>query len=143
MIPTLWAIITINFFVVQIAPGGPVDQALANLSGRNTGGAIERITGSGGSSEVTTQKPATAAGTKSNTSLYRGARGLDPEVVAAITKRFGFDKPLQKTFCEWTLRFCGVKEVKQVLLHNAVEADDATRRGYLEQAEMLGREFFG
>ena len=33
MIPTLWAIITINFFIVQIAPGGPVDQALANLSG--------------------------------------------------------------------------------------------------------------
>ncbi|MDR3129942.1 MAG: hypothetical protein LBU18_00165, partial [Treponema sp.] len=26
IIPTLWAIITINFFIVQIAPGGPVDQ---------------------------------------------------------------------------------------------------------------------
>jgi ABC-type microcin C transport system permease subunit YejB len=25
VIPTLWAIITINFFIVQIAPGGPVD----------------------------------------------------------------------------------------------------------------------
>ena len=25
MIPTLWAIITIKFFIVQIAPGGPVD----------------------------------------------------------------------------------------------------------------------
>ena len=29
VIPTLWAIITINFFIVQIAPGGPVDQAIA------------------------------------------------------------------------------------------------------------------
>ena len=29
IIPTLWAIITINFFIVQIAPGGPVDQAQA------------------------------------------------------------------------------------------------------------------
>ncbi|PCR46505.1 hypothetical protein CQA88_30075 [Klebsiella pneumoniae] len=27
VIPTLWAIITINFFIVQIAPGGPVDRA--------------------------------------------------------------------------------------------------------------------
>ncbi|MEF7682794.1 hypothetical protein V4T03_30115, partial [Klebsiella pneumoniae subsp. pneumoniae] len=25
VIPTLWAIITINFFIVQIAPGGLVD----------------------------------------------------------------------------------------------------------------------
>ena len=25
MIPTLWAIITVNFFIVQVAPGGPGD----------------------------------------------------------------------------------------------------------------------
>lgn len=31
VIPTLWAIITINFFIVQIAPGGPVDQAIAAI----------------------------------------------------------------------------------------------------------------
>ncbi|CCK07753.1 Oligopeptide transport system permease protein OppB (TC 3.A.1.5.1) [Cronobacter sakazakii 696] len=31
LIPTLWAIITLNFFIVQIAPGGPVDQALAAI----------------------------------------------------------------------------------------------------------------
>jgi microcin C transport system permease protein len=105
MIPTLWAIITINFFIVQIAPGGPVDQALANLSGRNTSGTIERITGSGGASEVATQRPATAAGAKGNTSLYRGARGLDPEVVAAITKRFGFDKPLLVRYWDMVKRY--------------------------------------
>ncbi len=32
MIPTLWAIVTINFFIVQVAPGGPVDQALSETS---------------------------------------------------------------------------------------------------------------
>ncbi len=38
VIPTLWAIITINFFIVQIAPGGPVDQAIANIElGHTTG----------------------------------------------------------------------------------------------------------
>lgn len=43
VIPTLWAIITINFFIVQIAPGGPVDQAIAAIelghgSGFGSGG---------------------------------------------------------------------------------------------------------
>lgn len=42
VIPTLWAIITINFFIVT-APGGPVDQAIANIelghsSSYSTGG---------------------------------------------------------------------------------------------------------
>lgn len=38
VIPTLWAIITINFFIVQIAPGGPVDQAIASIEmGQGTG----------------------------------------------------------------------------------------------------------
>ena len=34
VIPTLWAIITINFFIVQIAPGGPVDQRIRSRSDR-------------------------------------------------------------------------------------------------------------
>jgi microcin C transport system permease protein len=38
VIPTLWAIITINFFIVQIAPGGPVDQAIAAIEFGNSGG---------------------------------------------------------------------------------------------------------
>jgi microcin C transport system permease protein len=104
MIPTLWAIITINFFVVQIAPGGPVDQALANLSGRNTGGMLERITGSGAGSEVAPQAPA-LTGTKENTSLYRGARGLDPQVVEAIKRQYGFDKPLLVRYFEMLKRY--------------------------------------
>ncbi|HPQ95954.1 MAG TPA: hypothetical protein PLN94_10225, partial [Thiolinea sp.] len=44
MIPTLWAIITLNFFVIQLAPGGPVEQALAKLHGiENT--VTDRISG--------------------------------------------------------------------------------------------------
>lgn len=38
VIPTLWAIITINFFIVQIAPGGPVDQAIAAIEFGHAGG---------------------------------------------------------------------------------------------------------
>ncbi len=33
MIPTLLAIMVVNFFIIQVAPGGPVEQILANLSG--------------------------------------------------------------------------------------------------------------
>jgi microcin C transport system permease protein len=84
IIPTLWAIITINFFIIQIAPGGPVDQAIASMQGMDGNASLQRI--SGGGTEVT-------AGAV-NRSNYRGARGLDPEVIAEIEQRYGFDKPV-------------------------------------------------
>jgi microcin C transport system permease protein len=104
IIPTLWAIITLNFFIVQVAPGGPVDQAIANAQGRGTSMAMQRITGQG-AQEVTPQAGATPSGKEQNTSLYRGARGLDPEVVAEIRKRFGFDKPLLQRYGEMLWRY--------------------------------------
>lgn len=87
VIPTLWAIITVNFFIVQIAPGGPVDQAIAaiemgQLSGYGSGGG--QANGLGGKPSV------------ENT--YRGGRGLDPEVIQEITQRYGFDKPLHERY---------------------------------------------
>jgi microcin C transport system permease protein len=95
MIPTLWAIITLNFFIVQIAPGGPVDQAVAKMSGLGPTGAMERISGGGGEAGGAQSGAGSSAGAaKQGTSLYRGARGLDPEVIEAIKKRYGFDKPL-------------------------------------------------
>ena len=93
IVPTLWAIITINFFIIQIAPGGPVDQAIAEMQGLGPGGAMGRIAsggqeGPGGMAGA--EKPRQAG----SSSAYRGARGLDPEVIAEIEKRYGFDKPL-------------------------------------------------
>jgi microcin C transport system permease protein len=104
MVPTLWAIVTINFFVVQVAPGGPVDQALANLSGRKSG-MMARITASTGQGEVAPQASAGSGSQKEAASSYRGARGLDPQVVAEITKRFGFDKPLLVRYWEMVKRY--------------------------------------
>lgn len=90
VIPTLWAIITINFFIVQIAPGGPVDQAIA---------AIELGHGSGfGSGGVSEGLGHARAGIAAGDSQYRGSRGLDPEVIAEITQRYGFDKPLHERY---------------------------------------------
>jgi microcin C transport system permease protein len=96
IIPTLWAIITINFFIVQIAPGGPVDQAIAESQGLGGGGAmLERIAGSGNSDRVS------AAATRNRgDNSYRGSRGLDPEVIAEIEARYGFDKPIGIRYLE-------------------------------------------
>ena len=92
IIPTLWAIITINFFIVQIAPGGPVDQAIAAVEfGHNNG-----LPG-GGSEGLRASHAQTGTGNISDSS-YRGGRGLDPEVIAEITQRYGFDKPLHERY---------------------------------------------
>ena len=82
IIPTLLGILLINFAIVQAAPGGPVDQAIARLQGLD-GSATTRM---GGGSDVV----ATNAG--HNNSQYRGAQGLDPDLIESIKKQYGFDK---------------------------------------------------
>ncbi|RWX57036.1 microcin C ABC transporter permease YejB [Photobacterium chitinilyticum] len=91
VIPTLWAIITINFFVIQIAPGGPVEQAVAQLEGHSSG-IMERFTGGG--------QEVQAVELGDNGTGYRGSRGLDPEVLEAIKVQFGFDKPLLERYVD-------------------------------------------
>lgn len=81
IIPTLFGIIAINFVVVQFAPGGPVEQMIAELKGRG-GAAMGRMSGQGAHEAAAVQ-----AG------LYRGASGLDPHIIADIRRMFGFDKP--------------------------------------------------
>ena len=43
VVPTLLGIILINFAVVQFAPGGPVEQMIAELRGEAVGGIASRI----------------------------------------------------------------------------------------------------
>ena len=56
IIPTLIGIMALNFFIIQVAPGGPVEQLLARLQGtaqsstaRITGGGADVISSGGGS----------------------------------------------------------------------------------------------
>ncbi|WP_196158764.1 microcin C ABC transporter permease YejB [Reinekea sp. G2M2-21] len=90
MIPTLWAIITLNFFIVQIAPGGPVDRILGQMQGIN-GELLDRVTNAN-------QEETSVTFDNAEQTSYRGAQGLDPEIVAAIEKRFGFDKPITERY---------------------------------------------
>lgn len=100
VIPTLWAIVTINFVIIQVAPGGPVDQMIANMEG-NTASMLDRMTGNN-QTEVL-QSPSSSerdsgSDNRSGDSSYRGARGLTEEDIAAIEARFGFDKPLHERY---------------------------------------------
>ena len=70
IMPTLFAIILVNFVIVQAAPGGPVDQLIAELKG-TAGGTLARVSGGGGE----------LASTATSASQTRGARGLDPEMI--------------------------------------------------------------
>jgi len=105
IIPTLIAIITINFFIVQIAPGGPVDQMIANMSGIQGNMIMERISGQGMQEAGGSLDSSGPAGAQGETSGYRGARGLEPEVIAEIEKRFGFDKPLHVRYFDMLKRY--------------------------------------
>jgi microcin C transport system permease protein len=92
IVPTLFGIMVINFMIIQLAPGGPVEQVIAQLTGE--GAAItERVTRTGTGETL----GATATG-ESQTGRYRGAQGLDPEFIAELEQRFGFDKPIHVRF---------------------------------------------
>jgi microcin C transport system permease protein len=99
MIPTLVGIMAINFFIIQFAPGGPVERVIAQISGTDVD-ATSRI--SGGGSDMgnigNESSGASAGGGDSVTSKYRGAQGLDPEFIKELEAQFGFDKPPLERF---------------------------------------------
>ncbi len=88
IIPTVFGIMLLNFLVIQAAPGGPIEQILAQIEGGAVG-ATERFTGGG--SDVMAAKGG-------EESLYRGGQGLAPEYVEQLKVQFGFDKPLWERF---------------------------------------------
>src|SRR3984957_843911 len=89
MIPTLFAIMVVNFMIIQAAPGGPVQQMIAKLKG-NTVSATERV--SGGGNETAPQQSG------GDSSFYRGARGIDPALIRQLVHQYGFDKPPLERF---------------------------------------------
>ncbi|MFQ3175199.1 MAG: microcin C transport system permease protein [Psychromonas sp.] len=93
IIPTLLGIMTINFFIVQIAPGGPVEQAIAQYQG--IGDANTTRVASGTNSEIKT----------GGESKYRGSRGVDPEYIKALEKLYGFDKPIVERYFSMLWRY--------------------------------------
>jgi microcin C transport system permease protein len=92
MIPTLLGIMTLNFLIIQSAPGGPVEQAIAKIQGIDT--SATRRVDSGVDTEII------QSNNGGNSSQYRGAQGLPPELVEELEQLYGFDKPLHERYFE-------------------------------------------
>ena len=99
MIPTLFAIMVINFVIIQVAPGGPVEQIISQLTGVGSD-ITERVTRTGASETLSS-----ASAGQSLSSKYRGAQGLDPDFIRELEVRFGFDQPLHVRFITMMKRY--------------------------------------
>jgi microcin C transport system permease protein len=100
VIPTLLGIMLINFFVIQVVPGGPVEQLIAQLSGTAME-ATARVAGGGtGETLSARQDPQNLSAASQTGSKYRGARGLDPQLIKDIEVMYGLDKPLHIRFVD-------------------------------------------
>lgn len=94
MIPTLFGIMVLNFVIIQAAPGGPVERVIAELRGRGVE-ATARIGATGGAEAG---RPAARAQDSGGASKYRGAQGIDPELIKELERMYGFDKPAHVRF---------------------------------------------
>lgn len=93
IVPTLFGIMVVNFIIVQSAPGGPVEQMIAEIKGTAVE-ATARVSGAGGESAA---QGAVRSGGEGG-GKYRGAQGLDPEFIKEIERMYGFDKPAHERF---------------------------------------------
>ncbi len=92
VVPTLFGIMVVNFFIIQAAPGGPVEQMLSQIQGTAVD-ATERFSGSSSGGETLRK-----GSSDSSNGTYRGARGLPRELIERIEKMYGFDKPMGERF---------------------------------------------
>ncbi|WP_101102384.1 microcin C ABC transporter permease YejB [Macromonas bipunctata] len=83
MVPTLLGILLLTFVVIQFVPGGPVEQMVAQLQGRDAGGEGAAASGAG----------------------YRGRQGVDAERIEEIKRLYGFDKPAPERFVQMLGQF--------------------------------------
>ena len=82
---TLLGILTVNFAIIQFAPGGPVEYMLAKYQGMNV------------DSKAQFTSTANIKNT-SNQTQYRGSQGVPEDLVKELEKQFGFDKPWYERF---------------------------------------------
>jgi len=104
IVPTLLAIMVINFVIIQIAPGGPVEKVIAELTGVGSD-ITERVSRAGTGETLGGGGGAGGGGGGGTTGRYRGAQGLDPAFIAELEKQFGFDKPLWERFITMMARY--------------------------------------
>ncbi len=88
--PTLFIILLLNFFIIQLAPGGPIEKFLAEIN-------HIKIT-----NEITenslNQMNLKNLSNATNNFKYNGSNGIDPDFIKQLEKSFGFDLPIQERF---------------------------------------------
>ncbi len=80
---TLIGIMTVNFVIIQFAPGGPIEHTLAKYQGMN----VDNKGQFSGSAAMNNANP-----------QYQGARGVPEDMIKELEKQFGFDKPAHVRF---------------------------------------------
>ncbi len=95
IIPTLLGIMVVNFFIVQVAPGGPIDVVVAQMRGRSAD-PTARVTGQGG--ETGRQQSSGVQSGSNQENRSRASQGIDPRLLEDLRRQFGFDKPLHERF---------------------------------------------
>lgn len=82
---TLLGILTLNFVIIQLAPGGPVEHVLAQYRGMN----VDSKSQFSGGAQMNMSNAS---------SKYQGAQGVPEEMIKELEKQFGFDKPAHIRF---------------------------------------------
>src|SRR2546427_4515811 len=100
IIPTLFGIMVVNFVIVQAAPGGPVELLIARIKGT----AVDPTSRLGSTGGETAAGPGTRPAGEA-ASKYRGARGLDPDLIRQLEKLYGFDQPAHVRFVQMMERY--------------------------------------
>ena len=91
MIPTIFGVLTLTFIVIQLVPGGPVDQLVAEMRAASLG-----------------------EGARSGS---RGRNDLDAKQIEEIKKLYGFDKPPLTRYFEMLANFARF-DLGRSFMHN-------------------------
>jgi microcin C transport system permease protein len=99
IIPTMLGVLTLTFLLAQLAPGGPVERMIAQLTGTDVS-AVARTGGGAGDGITGPARGQPGQGVDSVGSKYRGSQGLDPQFIKQLEKQFGFDKPWYERYAK-------------------------------------------
>ncbi len=84
IIPTLLGIMAINFALIQLVPGGPIEQIISDLeNGTDT---FDLLGGSSADAGINNADD-------NDIGSYQGRRGLPDDFIKELEIQFGFDKP--------------------------------------------------
>jgi len=88
MLPTLFGIVLFSFLIINLAPGGPVEQKIMQMQlgaamGGDSGGRFGSVHGSNASETQISQ-----------------------DMIEALNKQYGFDKPVLTRFWIWLKNIC-------------------------------------